>query len=61
VGRSTIRSTTPIGAEGRERQLRHTGDGADKKTKEVKTAGKVARTLKSGGWPRLLPEIALRI
>jgi hypothetical protein len=28
---------------------------------EVKTTGKVARTLKNGGWPRLLPEIALRI
>jgi len=61
VGRSTIRSTTPIGAKGRERQLRQRGDGADKKTKEVKTTGKVARTPKSGGWPRLLAEKALRI
>jgi hypothetical protein len=31
------------------------------KTEEVKSTGKVVATLKSGGWPRLLPEIALRI
>jgi hypothetical protein len=46
VGRSTIRSTTPIGAKGRGRQLRHREAMEQTSQEEVKSTGKVARTLK---------------
>jgi hypothetical protein len=43
-------------------ELRHREEAMEQASEEeVKTTGKVARALKSGGWPRLLPEIALRI
>ena len=41
-----IRSTTPIGAKGRGRQLSHREAMEQTSEEEVKTTGKVARTLR---------------
>src|ERR671920_142301 len=56
-----IRSTTPIGAKSGGRQLEPRGDEAHTSQEEVTIARHGGEAPQSGGWPWLLPEIALRI
>src|SRR5215212_2399221 len=59
--RSNFRSTTPIGAKSGGRLLKRRGDGAQTSQEEVKIPRHGGEAPQSGGWPWLLPEIALRI